>query len=224
MAPPLVAAAAPAAIPWMGGALAGGGALLGSIASGIFGNAQAQRQMDFQSRMANSAHQREMLDLSRAGLNPLLSARHGGAVSPGGAAAQAPDFASSINSALAGTMLKGNVALQQAQIKDVNSAASLKDAQANDLNATQLQRIDLLIAQKQQALQSEKVGYQEAKKVRAEIDVLRAQRDNIRANTASTQADAEKKKLISVPYKMGNKFIDAIPKLFRKGFGIPEKR
>ena len=48
---------------------------------------QAQKQMDFQERMSSSAHQREVKDLIAAGLNPMLSAKLGGASSPAGAMA-----------------------------------------------------------------------------------------------------------------------------------------
>ena len=75
--------------------LAAGGSLGGAIEGGSAAkdiNRQqvelAQGQMDFQERMSNTAHQREVADLRAAGLNPILSARYGGSSTPSGTMAQ----------------------------------------------------------------------------------------------------------------------------------------
>lgn len=72
------------------------GAIGSSLLGGLFGKSGAEKQneaqiqaareqMDFQREMSDTAHRREVYDLKKAGLNPILSAKLGGASSPAGA-------------------------------------------------------------------------------------------------------------------------------------------
>lgn len=69
----------------------------GGLVSGLFNSREAQKNRDWQEQMSNTAHQREVADLRKAGLNPILTATGGnGASSPaGGQGVMQPlDFAS----------------------------------------------------------------------------------------------------------------------------------
>jgi len=106
-------------------------------ASGIATNyasaAQAQKQMDFQKMMSDTAHQRQVKDLMAAGLNPILAAGGKGASSPSGAMAQMKDPTASAASAY---MLKQNMYNMRMQAENLDANTALAHTKTN-LVATQ---------------------------------------------------------------------------------------
>lgn len=83
-----------------------------------FEDQQASYMRNFQEKMANSAHQREMQDLKEAGLNPILAANTG-AATPTGAMGS-------------GAMAVGKVAKGSAKLADMMLAKYKKEREAAD--------------------------------------------------------------------------------------------
>jgi hypothetical protein len=114
------------AIGFLGGGVTGSSLLSGAI--GMLGTRStnraqeqlARQQMQFQAGQTGTEYQRAVADMRKAGINPMLATKLGGASSASGAMAQLRDPTASAREAM----------LIDAQIRNMDSQASKNTAQA----------------------------------------------------------------------------------------------
>lgn len=118
----------------VGAGIGAGASMWGQSAANRAQAGFSDKQMGFQERMAGTAHQREVADLKKAGLNPILSAGGGGAASPGGAQPNIKSITEGLSSSAVGAVrLKAD--LKAIQASTANEIEKLPGIRANATSA-----------------------------------------------------------------------------------------
>jgi len=164
------------------------------LATSAFNVHEARQNRRFQRNMSNTAHQREMADMAKAGLNPILSAKGGpGASTPSGSSAQVAPQAP-LSKMLESELMRAQVGQVHAQTADANSAAALKNEERNDMLLTRQNRLNLMIAQWRDTLQRADKTDLEKLNVQKQLEVLEKERDKLQLEISHSALDLERAK------------------------------
>lgn len=114
-----------------GGVVGGIAGLIGQREANAANKRAAREQMGFQRFMSDTAHQREVADLKKAGLNPILSANAGASTPAGATYTSESELGAGVSSAL------------QARQVGIENKKQMSEAELNNANAGAARAIQL---------------------------------------------------------------------------------
>lgn len=144
-----------------------------------FNAEEAEKQRNWEEKMANTAHQREMGDLEKAGLNPVLSA-NSGAVTPSGATATSGQQSAAKVANLGDTMsnvINAYSSAKQADIAEKKTTSEIKKniADAKNMTSQAVRNNILTPSEKKQIDKNIEILESEKMKNNAQISALNSQ-------------------------------------------------
>ena len=154
-----------------------------------FNAAEAQKQRDWEEQMSNTAYQRQVADMQKAGVNPALAMSNGAASTPSGSAASSTSpFGAGISFSdimqLIMLPLQKKLVRSQAELASKQGTAAIINAQANEQNA---------VSNERQAGASERQAG--AAEMNARINQFRAEIEKSRVENINALNDEEKKRI-----------------------------
>lgn len=192
---------------------AGQGAVLGSVASGLFNQRSANKQMRFQDVSSRTQYQRAVADMKAAGLNPMLATKLGGNAAMSGAQATMPDLGATINNS-------AQAAKARAETANVPKQGDLLEAQAEAARMTAAEKKQKIYNLQQESLriaEDTRRLIAETGNVQARTKLTELQQETERFNALFKKADSQIKAVTAVYYEKLKKedvlFEALIPKL-----------